>query len=57
MHEGVPVWPPLECWCFSQVLELCYEGHGVCMVIFLPTEIEGLADMEAKLTAATVSPQ
>ncbi len=51
------MWPPLECWCFSQVLELCYEGHGVCMVIFLPTEIEGLADMEAKLTAATVSPQ
>ncbi|MGB3237135.1 MAG: serpin family protein [Geitlerinemataceae cyanobacterium] len=51
----VPMMHQMEYWNFAnleglQVLELPYEGENLSMVILLPTEIDGLADLEQQLT-------
>lgn len=37
-----------------QLLELPYEGHDLSMVIVLPKSVDGLPDLETKLTAESV---
>lgn len=51
----VPTMHQMEYWNFAdldslQVLELPYEGESLSMVILLPEQIDGLADLEQQLT-------